>query len=256
MTYTTALTGIKITNYTRYSTADLKALIDAVEAKTGQPKPLFSTYVKSNAGENYVPEYIFRDYTGAVQHHYTYDTAVRRQLGRVFVARMRWREPLTFRLLPHDRLHENPLEDLLKSAGHQTPTIPHEMLLELTKRIQTLYMYWMARGSYRTPAPDTDISGLHLRIMKRRDAGSSKRDSKVVAKERADRHLRSSHALRKTSAKLVEHLDCKATALSMAAGKLAFQTDIAERVAKVRACLLEVENELDRVTKLMREEAG
>lgn len=202
----TKLGGIRLRNLSHYNTDDLLAIIDAVQASTPDADYTWSYSVEQSCVEGLDKVIEVREFTGQprVSKKYQGNSVVYSR--RSFLAPSRWRDPMTFRVMPPEKLHESPIQTLTEATS-DNPTVPQYMVEEFAERVRGL---WRQRTYKSEPAAMPDVSLMKIRISPSRLKGNKKRAA--LARKRQLLHgetlrieYRTEQALRATRA-MREHV--------------------------------------------------
>ena len=177
----------RIRNLTHYNIDDLIALIHKVEL-TFPDKVVWSQSVKENSVGGLDKVFEFREFTGRPK-----DTAPygKKEKVRTFVMMRRWRTPLTFRMLPPDKLYISPLESICVAGEDGCEVIPKYMAAQLAESISGCY-YRNYKHS-RTDNWVELVADMQIRIDKKRKPGSKKHASLARKRELLHKNYRSAN---------------------------------------------------------------
>jgi len=177
-----------VINFTRYSTDDIIALLDVIESNVPAPArhngkvPAEGRYA-GTVGPNEIPVLIFKHFTGAPKQHTSYQNGRAVRGHRLLLAHTRWKFPCEVRMLPPEKVYENPMEALAAVVdGEQR--LPHQMRDELGHRLLECYAHWSYRYG-QTKQENPNFSGLDIRIMQKPAADAPKRSRRVLSIENA-----------------------------------------------------------------------
>ena len=163
---------LRIRNLTHYNTDDIVALVNRIE----ESRPASQFQWAGNVERATVPGMQkvleLREFTGAPRHENVYVDGVSVQGRVLLLAPVRWRAPLTLRLVPPDKLYSSPLQTLSEEAMCDTRTLPAPMLLELAETIARLWR--TSRTGLGNTVPVILLDGLSIRIDKTRAKGNKK----------------------------------------------------------------------------------
>ena len=252
---TTTLGTFSVLNYTRYCTEDLVAILNVLEAAVPQMayvggKPAVATYGNRAGGPTEAVTIVFKDFTGVPVYDYTYTSGQRIKGKKFILAKRRWNAPFEFRLLPPERIHDNPVE-ALALATEQTPTLPESMRDEVVQRMTGMFAAYEPYGTFRgqITAPKVDLT---IRIFKRRAANAPKRNRRVQMIERAvNRSAAVSYRLHSAS-KTCDNLRDAVVAMHQTAAQLGISS--ADRSHMVLFDLLDrIKTESERISAAVRE---
>ena len=175
---------LSVFNYTNYNTDDILALIDVVERgipNSGLGRRLASRIIDATPkGE--LPSLTLKTFTGTPRWEKDYTAGAPTNKRLLFLAPTRWHFPNEFSMLPPDKIYSSAIEALAAAADTQQPVVPADMVLQLRDKICELYDHYGYR--YGRPAEERpDVSGLSIRIERKKAASAPKRSRKVVALE-------------------------------------------------------------------------
>jgi hypothetical protein len=175
---------LSVFNYTNYNTDDILALIDVVERgipNSGLGRRL-TTRIIDATPKGELPSLTLKTFTGTPRWEKVYTAGTPTNKRLLFTAPARWHFPNEFRMLPPDKIYSSAIEALAAAADTQQPVVPADMVLQLRDKICELYDYYGYR--YGKPANERpDVSGLSIRIERKKSASAPKRSRKVVALE-------------------------------------------------------------------------
>ena len=154
---------IRLRNLTFYDTDDILALVNRIEAERPSSSFTWNYAIERSSGATSTKVLELREFTGRPRR-----TGIGQQV--LLLAPVRWRRPMIFRLLPPDKLYDNPLQALVGSAEEQT--LPAVMVSELGYALEGLY-----RPCKNMPRPPTmaDVSDFVIRIKKTKLKGTRNR---------------------------------------------------------------------------------
>lgn len=186
----TASGSFRVLNYTRYNTDDLIALVNAVERVIPtntwrHGRPVLSNTALRVGVQGKEPVLTFKVFTGAPRENSKWNGQHRQIINRRLMAPSRWRYPLEMRCIPPEKVHANPIESLAASTAEQE-VLPASMVAEIVEKMTSLYEHWQYKYGSQTPDQPV-ISGLMVRIERKRAATEPKRTKRTVALERLER---------------------------------------------------------------------
>lgn len=163
---------VEITNYTRYNTDDIKAMVDSIQLansftgwRAGISTLTISEFNPSNA---YITVRSYNQPT--------------KQLKR-YVAKTVWARPGQMSILTPTKIYENPLEELVQNGEQEVPTAMATAVYESLRNRATFSTY---KAEFAKPP------GMSLRVMKKAATKKPKSEKSAVAarEEYAARNIR------------------------------------------------------------------
>jgi hypothetical protein len=164
---------MEITNYTRYNTDDIKAMVDSIQLEssfTGWRSGISTlTISEFNPSNAYIT---VRSYNQATKQHKRY------------VSKTVWSRPGQMSILTPTKIYENPLEELVQNGEQEVPKAMLQAVM-LSLRNRANYTDYKASSA---PIP----AHLRLRVMKKAATKKPKSDKSAVAarEEYAARNIR------------------------------------------------------------------
>jgi hypothetical protein len=169
----TKIGGLRIRNLTHYNTDDLMAIVNRVQKVFSGPAHTWSYAVEEASVEGSDKVLEIREFTGrprSIRRHNGTAQVTAPPSTRLFLAPSRWRNPLTFRVLPPEKLHESPLQTLSEST-EDNPTIPQHMVQEFADAVGYL---WRQRVYSSAERATPRVSDMTIRIGAVKPKGNKK----------------------------------------------------------------------------------
>lgn len=246
----TKLGGLRLRNLTHYNTDDLMAIVDMVQQAFNSSNHTWSYAVEQASVEGSDKVLEIREFTGRPRTIRRNTGATTGPMQRLFLAPSRWRSPLTFRVLPPEKLHDSPLQTLTEST-QENPSIPAHMVEEFAGAVGYLWRQRVYNSDQRA-TPST--AGMKIRIGTVRPKGSKKhaalaRKRELLHTETRRITYRTEQALRYVKA-MEEHLKkvekhTKGMGLDL--------TKVNAAMSAVRTALIALEPTQDICTKIAKE---
>ena len=244
-------------NYTRYCSADIISLLDFIEAQVpaadrcGQKITVSPRYgATTSPGE--APVLIIKSFTGSPKYKYVTESGKSRRTQRLLLAATRWKFPNEVRVLPPDKVYENPVE-ALTAVVDGTPQLPAQMVDELGIRLLECYETWAYRSG-RGKALPPDFSGLSLHIRAKTDSRAPKRSRRVVALENAMKAYSEIEWRSKTAKNSLESLEQTFIRMENAAEKAKIPCSVRNEIIACFTALEQAKLAADKFIQSVRQE--
>jgi len=244
-------------NYTRYCSADITSLLDFIEAQVppgdrSAEKIMVSPRYGSTAAPGEPPVLIIKTFTGSPKYKYVTESGKSRRTQRLLLAHTRWKFPNEVRVLPPDKVYENPVE-ALTAVVDGTPQLPAQMVDELGNRLLECYETWTYRSG-RGKAASPDFSGLSLRILAKTDSRAPKRSRRVVALENAMKAYTEIEWRAKTAKNSLESLEQTFIRMENAAEKAKIPCNVRNEIIACFTALEQAKVAADKFIQEVRKE--